>query len=155
MDSRLERGIRDSEGNSKQGDIQSTDVRSKFQTETEAAVTTLRVHRISMVSPARSASSSHSAGPSRLLLQVTWKAPGPWTCSARYRRDLAFSNWTSESTCITKDGTQAASTLKVSPSSLGVAEGVNGPFAVTERTWRDEKAPWLTWVAKAEISCEA
>ena len=90
-----------------------------------------------------------------MLLHVTWKAPGPCTWSARYRRDLAFSNCTSDSTCITKDGTHPFSILKVSSSSLGVVEGVKGPFAVTERTWRDERAPWLICVAKVEISCEA
>jgi len=124
------------------------------QTETETAEPKyfLRVHRMSMVSPVRSASSSHSMGPSRLLLQVTWKVPGPWTCIARYLRDLAFSNCTSESTCITKHSAHADTASKVASPSLIVIEGVNGPFAVTERIWRDGRAPWLMWVAKAERS---
>ncbi|SRR5258706_5170917 len=129
-------------------------VQPSRQTETEVATpkSLLRDHRISMVSPVRSASSSHSTGPSRLLLQVTWKSPGPWTCIARYRRDLAFSNCTSESTCITKHDAHALTASKVLLSSLIVREGVNGPFPVTERIWRDGRPPWLMWVAKAESS---
>ena len=115
-----------------QGETQSTETSVQTETAHKSALRD-RDHRISMVSPVRSASSSHSAGPSRLLLQVTWKASGPRTCIVRYRRDLAFSNCTSESICITKHGAHTLTAPKISSSSLMAIEGVNGPFAVTER----------------------